>query len=156
MRLTRRLELLIPPAAVAVASALLMWLLARATPAWALDIPARFELAVALAAGGAAVALAGVGGFRRARTTVNPLRPDAATALVDSGVYRASRNPMYLGIAIVLLAWAIHLSSPLALTGIVMFLGYMTYFQIIPEERALRALFPGDYEEYSRRVRRWI
>lgn len=103
-----------------------------------------------------AIVVAGVIEFHRARTTVNPLRPEAASAFVVSGIYRVTRNPMYVGMAIVLLAWAIYLSHPLSLLGVVAFVAYIQRYQIAPEEKALRALFPGAFEAYSREVRRWL
>ncbi len=152
----RSLELRVPPPVVAFTAALLMWAATRAAPALRVDVPGRETLAVALAVVGAFIAVAGVLEFRRARTTVNPLNPDATSALVVTGVYRLSRNPMYLGLAIVLLAGAVYLSHALALLGPVAFVAYIHRFQILPEERALRALFPGDFNEYARRVRRWL
>lgn len=152
----RALELRVPPPVVALVVALLMWAAARATPRLGVDVPARPVIAIALAVVGVVVTVAGLLQFRRARTTVNPLNPGATTALVVTGVYRISRNPMYLGLAIVLLGAAVFLSHALAPLGVVMFVAYITRFQIIPEERALRALFPGDFKEYAGQVRRWL
>ena len=94
--------------------------------------------------------------LRRARTTVNPLRPERASALVTTGVYRITRNPMYVGMALMLLAWAVLLASPAALAGPVTFIAYMNRFQIGPEEDALDTLFGPDYAAYRSRVRRWL
>lgn len=150
------LELRIPPPAIAVAAAVFMWRLALGTPALALAIPARRAIATAMALVGVAIVLAGALEFRRARTTLNPLNPGAASALVVARIYRHTRNPMYLGMAIILLAWSIYLSNPLALLGTAAFVAYITRFQIIPEEQALRALFPEEFGRYARAVRRWI
>lgn len=150
------LELRIPPPAITFAAAVFMWLMARATPALAMIVSGRAALAIGLALVGIVVLLAGVLEFRRARTTLNPLDPRAASALVVSRVYRHTRNPMYLGMGVVLLAWSIYLSHPLALLGVAAFVAYITRFQIIPEEQALRALFPGEFDRYARTVRRWI
>lgn len=116
----------------------------------------RGTVALTLAIVGVAITVAGAAQFRRAKTTVNPLRLEAATALVTSGIYRFTRNPMYLGMAALLVAWAYYLSHALALFGVVVFIAYIHRFQIIPEERAMRALFPGAYEAYARQVRRWL
>lgn len=150
------LDLRVPPVAVAAVAAALMWGVARRTPRLAVAVPGRVGIAVALASAGAGVALAGVVGFRRARTTVNPVRPGEASALVTSGVYRASRNPMYVGFGLALLGWATALAHPLALLGAPAFGVYLTRFQIVPEERALRAEFGPAFEAYARRVRRWL
>lgn len=146
----------IPPPAVALAAAVLMWIVARATPAWRLSISGRTEWAVALALLGVAITLAGVVEFVRARTTLNPLDPAAASALVKTGIYRYTRNPMYLGFALALVGWAVHLSSPLALLGVAGFVAYIDRFQITPEEKALRTLFPGSFDAYARQTSRWI
>ena len=103
-----------------------------------------------------AFAIAGVIAFRRSRTTVNPLHPEQATALVTRGVYRLSRNPMYAGMLLLLLAWATRLSNTAALAGPLLFALYITRFQIIPEERALTALFGEKYAAYRAKVRRWF
>lgn len=150
------LETRIPPPLIGLLMALIMWLAARATPELSAAIPARRGIAVALGVAGLAVVVAGVVQFRRARTTVNPLNPAAASDLVESGVYRVTRNPMYLGFAFVLAGWAVCLASPPAVLGVFAFVGYMNRFQIIPEERALRANFPGAFDAYARRVRRWL
>lgn len=150
------LETRIPPPLIGLVAGLVMWLVARATPALAVTVPARRALAVLLGLAGLAVVAAGVVRFRHARTTVNPLDPAAASALVESGVYRITRNPMYLGFAVVLLGWVVHLASPPAVLGVVAFVAYMNRFQIIPEERALRANFPGAFDAYARKVRRWL
>ncbi|MBG6289848.1 isoprenylcysteine carboxylmethyltransferase family protein [Pseudomonas nitroreducens] len=105
---------------------------------------------------GAAVCLAGVLSFRLARTAVNPLRPETASALVSSGIYGHTRNPMYLGFAIALVAWAFYLASPVALLGVVGFVLYMNRFQIGPEEQALASLFGEAFAAYRTRVRRWL
>ena len=106
--------------------------------------------------GGIAIALAGVMKFHQAKTTVNPIRPEKTSAMVTSGVYRLSRNPMYLGFLLALVAWAIWLSHALAFAFLPFFVIYMNRFQIIPEERALAAKFGGKFTEYRNSVRRWL
>lgn len=137
-------------------AAALVWLVARVTVALRVEFAWRCEVAVALEIAGIAVAIAGVVSFRRARTTVNPLKPDAASALVVSGVYRWTRNPMYLGVLLCLLGWVVWLGSVPALFVLPLFVAYMNRFQIIPEETALRARFGAEFEAYRARVRRWI
>lgn len=94
--------------------------------------------------------------FRRAGTTVNPLRPEQSSALITLGLYRYSRNPMYLGYAVALTGWVICLGQPLGLVVVGFFVGYVTRLQIMPEERQFAAMFPGEYALYSATVRRWI
>ncbi|WP_220782601.1 methyltransferase family protein [Shewanella sairae] len=105
---------------------------------------------------GMASAIAGVISFRQARTTVNPLKPESTSALVTSGMYKFSRNPMYLGMALALCAWAVYLASLCSMFGIVGFMLYMQRFQIAPEERALETIFGQEFIDYKKRVRPWV
>ncbi len=150
------LEHKVPPPLVALACAAAMYWLARHTPAAAISGHARLALAAVVGSAGLAVMLAGVVSFRVARTTVNPLKPESATALVTSGVFRYTRNPMYLGMLAILLAWAMFLASPAALLGVAAFWLYIQRFQIQPEEKALAALFGSAFADYMARVRRWL
>lgn len=151
------LENRIPPPLVAILFGLLVWLAARQLPgALQLAIEWRIGLALLVLLAGITICLAGVLSFRHARTTVNPLKPETASALVRSGIYRYTRNPMYLGFAIVLLAWSIYLAWPPALLGVLGFVLYMNLFQIGPEERALAGLFGSDFTQYCSQVRRWL
>lgn len=95
-------------------------------------------------------------GFVGAKTTVDPLHPELASQLVERGMYRFSRNPMYLAMALLLLAWAVCCRSLLAWLGPLCFVLYITRFQIIPEERALEKRFGASYRDYCSRVRRWL
>jgi protein-S-isoprenylcysteine O-methyltransferase Ste14 len=148
------LELKIPPPLVALFLAILMWL----TPALAIAVPLGLRLGVALAllCLGLTISVSGVVAFRRARTTVNPIKASSASALVSSGVYRFTRNPMYLGLSLALFAWAVLLSNPLALLLLPFYVLYINRFQIIPEERVLASLFGTEYSAYKERVRRWL
>jgi protein-S-isoprenylcysteine O-methyltransferase Ste14 len=150
------LELKVPPVAVGVIAAALMWVASSAAPSLDFQLPAKSMFAVGLALIGAVTCLAGVRSFRQAKTTVNPMKPDSASALVVSGIYRYTRNPMYLGFLLVLLGWAAFLSNVLALVLLPAFILYMNRFQIFPEERVLAFRFAQDYAEYRARVRRWL
>ena len=151
-----RIQLKVPPPVVALALGLFMWLIARLTPSVAIAIPGSRLLAAVIAVSGVVIAIAGVRSFRQARTTINPLKPESTTSLVDSGIYRFTRNPMYLGMVLVLIACAVLLKNPLTLLGPVAFVLYMNRFQIRPEEVALTSLFGEKYVQYKSRVRRWI
>jgi protein-S-isoprenylcysteine O-methyltransferase Ste14 len=94
--------------------------------------------------------------FRRANTTVNPHKPESASRLVTSGVYRWTRNPMYLGLSILLWGWAIELGTLSAFMGPLLFVAVIQHVQIRPEEHALRMRFGKDYETYCGRVNRWL
>ena len=150
------LELKVPPPIVALVIAIAMWFLSRLPP-WPEVLPvARMLAAVGLAAVGAAFSLSGVLAFRRARTTVNPLKPESASSLVSSGVYKVTRNPMYVGMFFLLLAWAAFLWSAWSLLGLLGFVAYISRFQIVPEERVLAGLFGAEYAKYKECVRRWL
>lgn len=150
----RALELKVPPPAVALTFALLMWLISWAVPQLGFDFPGHIVVAVAFALAGTIIAVLGVASFRRAKTTINPMKPESSTSLVVSGIYKFTRNPMYLGLLLVLAGWAVFLSNVLAFLLLPAFVLYMNRFQIEPEERALRARFPEEFAAYERRVRR--
>ena len=131
-------------------------MLALAWVAPALTLPIPSALAFAVGAIGLSLDAIALVQFLRSRTTTNPLKPDSASALVSGGIYRFTRNPMYLGLATLLLAWAIYLGNLAALAGLPLFILYMNRFQIAPEERALEARFGAEYIAYRARVRRWV
>ena len=149
-------KLRVPPVALFVVVALLMWAVAAWLPSWRIALPGRTLVAALLLLAAGAIGIAGVRAFGRARTTVDPLRPEKASALVTSGIYRRTRNPMYVALAIALLGWAVWLEHPLALLGVAAFVAWINRFQIAPEERALRALFGPEFERYCSEVRRWL
>jgi protein-S-isoprenylcysteine O-methyltransferase Ste14 len=150
------LELRITPPAVVVLAAALMWGVAAALPSLRVRVPGASWIAAICVALGILVAGAGLIAFRRARTTANPTRPEAATALVTRGIYAWTRNPMYLGWLPILAGWAAYLEHPVSLAVVPLFMLYLTRFQIVPEERALSAKFGGQFDAYRQRVRRWL
>ena len=150
------LELKIPPPLVALTTAALMWLVVRWTPGFTFAMPMHRVFAACLAIAGVACAVLGVWSFRRAQTTVNPMHPEQASSLVTCGIYTITRNPMYLGLALVLLGWAVFLANVLALVFVPAFMLYMNRFQIGPEEAALSAAFREAFVAYRSRVRRWL
>ena len=102
------------------------------------------------------IGIAAVLGFRRAKTTINPLTPQASSALVVRGIYRWTRNPMYLAMLLVLIGWACIVSNWAALAMLPLFVATLNRLQIEPEERALHARFGAEFENYRRKVRRWL
>ena len=152
----RFLELKVPPPVVALFMAGLSWLAAWAAPNLGFVLPHRNAIVLALFVAGVCVAVLGVASFRRARTTLNPLKPEKSSALVISGIYRYTRNPMYLGLLLVLLGWATFLSNALAFVFLPVFILYMNRFQIAPEERVLVSVFGQEFTAYLSKVRRWL
>jgi protein-S-isoprenylcysteine O-methyltransferase Ste14 len=152
----KNLELKIPPPLVALCLALLMWFTSMLGQPFVVSFGLRVGVAFALAAIGQSISIAAMVAFRQARTTVNPTKPSAASSLVSGGVYRFTRNPMYLGLLLTLLAWAAFLSNLLALLVVPIFVLYIDRFQVKPEERALVSLFGAEYAAYKNRVRKWL
>jgi protein-S-isoprenylcysteine O-methyltransferase Ste14 len=150
------LELRIPPRLVALAIGLAMWAASDAGPRFNLLQSHHWATALVGALIGAAVTFAGAITLRAAKTTLLPMKPRNTSALVTHGIYRLSRNPMYLGLALALVGWAAFLSAAWPLLGPILFVLYVNRFQIRPEERALTDLFGVEYTNYSRQVRRWL
>ena len=94
--------------------------------------------------------------FRNDKTTVNPLSPEQATKLVTNGIFKHSRNPMYLGMAVILASVAVFFNIIGGIIFMALFCLYITKFQIIPEEKAMKELFAQDFEQYMQATRRWI
>ena len=151
-----RLELKIPPPAIASICGLAMWLSARHFPALGVEIPFKPVVCGVLVLLGLFFDLSGFFAFRERRTTINPLRPERTSAVVSQGIYRHTRNPMYVGLFCILGAWALWLANLPAFGVLPLFVAYLTRFQIIPEERILTERFGEDYTEYARMVPRWF
>lgn len=154
--MSSKLELKIPPLVVLGMNGVFMRLVAVYVPEWTWVTPEGIAIAIALGIAGIALILAGAIAFRAAKTTVNPLQPSNASAVVTKGVYAISRNPMYLGFLLILLSWAVYLSNAISFAGLFTFVWYMNRYQIFPEERALLAKFGEEYAIYQRNVRRWL
>ena len=150
------LEHKIPPPVIGALLAFAMWSLAQIEPAFVIPAMIRHIATGMLALAGLTFDLLGLIAFIRAKTTINPLQPGKSSALVTTGIYRITRNPMYAGMALLLTAWAVHLSALWPFFGPVVFVLYINRFQIEPEERVLKSLFGGAYAAYAVRVRRWL
>lgn len=151
-----RLEKLIPPPVVMLIIAGLMWVIVRYDRVLAVPDALRYVVAAVLFVSALSIALTAVRAFAKAATTINPHRVENTSALVTGGIFGFTRNPMYVALALLLLAWTDYLAAPWALLGPVAFVLYITRFQILPEERALSEKFGADYAEYRARVRRWF
>jgi protein-S-isoprenylcysteine O-methyltransferase Ste14 len=141
----------IPPPILTLAFAVAMWCVGDGSR----------PVLQAVAAFGAFVlarlfAFPAVRAFRRAGTTVDPVRVDRASALVTGGIYRVMRNPMYVALTLLLVAWALWLGGSWVWARPVALVLWLDRFQIRPEERAMEARFGGDYARYKDQVRRWI
>ncbi|MGI9599069.1 MAG: methyltransferase family protein [Acidimicrobiales bacterium] len=154
----KRLENTIPPPVLWLVASILTFVVDR----FDLDgSPLQSTIAewggVALAAVGVGIAMLGGRRFARAGTTFDPHTIDSASTLVTGGIYRVSRNPMYLGLVLLSIGWALRLGTAVGMiVGTGSLVIALTYLQIRPEERALRERFGDDYDRYRSTVRRWI
>lgn len=150
------LETKIPPPIVMLLLAIAAWWAARLLPPLSFALPLHSLIAACVASVGLLLNVLPKLAFQRAATTVNPLRPELSSRLVTSGIYRYTRNPMYLGQAMILLGWALYLHNAAALPAVPALIVYVTRFQIQPEERHLAARFAGAYAAFSTQVPRWL
>jgi protein-S-isoprenylcysteine O-methyltransferase Ste14 len=150
------MNLLIPPPLVMLLAATFMWVLNRWLPLGRLIAPPWNRLGGIPAAVGIVMATLAFAHFRQAQTTVNPREPQKASSLVTGGVFRISRNPMYLGLLLLLTGWALWLGTASPWLVPPLFVIVISVAQINPEERALEELFGERYRAYRRSVARWI
>jgi protein-S-isoprenylcysteine O-methyltransferase Ste14 len=150
------LELKIPPVGVFLLLAAAMWLIPFQIPLIDFFFSFRLPFSLILIMAGGAFAVAGIFAFLKGQTTLNPIKPEAASTIITYGVYRFSRNPMYVGLLFVLTAWAVWLYNLPAFLFLPAFVLYMNRFQILPEERALQAKFGSEFNAYMKSVRRWL
>ncbi|GAV21192.1 hypothetical protein MMIC_P2172 [Mariprofundus micogutta] len=152
----KRFKLKIPPPVVAIVCGLIIWELSIALPSHALDAGIRHMIAYLLLAMAFTIDLWALLSFRRAKTTIDPRYPHKTSTIVSSGIYGYTRNPMYLGLTLILSALSIWLGAKFGLFVVAAFILYMNTFQIEPEEEALEKQFGDVYIRYKSKVRRWI
>ena len=133
-----------------------MWGIAMLLPALNLSLCLFDYAGSVLMAAGVMLLIVALIAFARARTTVNPVEPEQAKTLVTTGLYRISRNPMYLAMALILLGSALRLSNIGVFIAPALFVWSITMFQIKPEERALQSIFGEDFTAYRQQTRRWL
>lgn len=150
------LELKTPPAALFLIFGGLMWIISSYIPAFSYKFPGQKWLGTGIFTTGVIIGLTAVAQFWKARTTVHPHKPEHASKVVKSGLYQRSRNPMYLGLLLVLIGWGVYLGNPLNIFCLAGFILYMNRFQIIPEEKVLSKKFGDKFLNYKKSVRRWI
>ena len=133
-----------------------MWLIAAQLPILELPATTLRWFSYVLCLMGLSLLIPSIFSFKKFNTTINPTRPEQGSQLISSGVYRISRNPIYLGFFLLLIGWGLWLANAMALLISILFPILMTQFQIIPEERALETLFGDEYVTYRQKVRRWV
>ncbi len=146
----------IPPLAQLLFFMFLVWGLARIAPALSIQSRALVWGGIFIVGIGLIFLTISVTAFLRAHTTVNPVNPQQTETLVTTGLYRISRNPMYLGMLLLLLGTTCVAQNIASLLVPFLFVFFITVLQIKPEERALQAKFGDVYKQYRRNVRRWI
>ena len=150
------MKVIIPPAIQGPIILGLSWFAAKRFPELVISIPSAVIIAIVLSIVGLLIIAVSIIGFNRRETTMNPLTPNATRTLVTGGLYKFSRNPMYVGVLLILLAWPTFLENIAAFAPVPLYIIFMTIFQIKPEERVLEEKFGQEYIDYKKRVRRWI
>ncbi|UJH67654.1 methyltransferase family protein [Allomuricauda sp. SCSIO 65647] len=145
----------IPPL-VMVIFGFLMYLLDRFLPVGEFDFFGRPQMAVALFVFAIIVFLLALYQLKRVKTTLDPIHPEKASVLVNKGVFKYSRNPIYLAMLILLLAFGIKLGNAFNTLLAAGFVYFMNHFQIKYEEEALLKKFGKEYQLYLKAVRRWF
>lgn len=150
------MHLKIPPLIFSAFLALLMWVCALFVKITEMEFPGRLILSLLVLIFGVSAVVLGILTFRRLQTTVNPMRPGDASRLVAEGVFKFSRNPMYVGFFIILLAWALYLANILNTLVLIFYVWFINRYQIVPEEKILLEKFGQEYQQYLTKTRRWI
>ncbi len=145
-----------PPILQVLIAVSIAWLLARFLPVWHFDGSLTIVLIWIFGILGSVFLVLALGIFRTHKTTVDPLNPAKAKHLVVTGVYRITRNPMYVSMAFLLTAWCFYLGDLISFLVLPMFVVAINELQIKGEESALSHNFGDEYEAYRERVRRWL
>jgi len=146
----------IPPPVIGLLVAVAMWLLTKYLPLYRFSLPLQSLIALLVLLAGLTIDCSALWSFRKAKTTINPLKPENTSNVVTTGIYRYSRNPMYLGMLFILLAVAIYLGGVTSFFLLPVFVWIININQIIPEERILQDKFGQPYKDYLASVRRWL
>lgn len=154
--LIRFMKLKLPPVLVFVIFSILMYVLSIVLPFGDFDFFGRQFLAFFLVGSGAIVGLVSLIQFYVVKTSIDPRTPSKVSSMVTKGLYKYSRNPMYLALLMVLLAWGLWWGNAFNTLLAAGFVGYMNRFQIIPEEEELAATYGKEFRHYCTQVRRWF
>lgn len=150
------LELKIPPAVVTlIVAAAMWWIDQNITHDW-VTFGTHFWFSMIFLGIGGVLGLLGLVEFYRQSTSINPHQPYHASRLVTNGIYNISRNPMYLGLLMILIGYGFYLGNILVLFMIPLFVRYMNRYQIIPEEKVMQEKFGKEFNKYKSEVRRWL
>ena len=150
------MRLLVPPPIQAAICGGLMWLVAEFVPEFTYVFPGQTYIVAFFVTCGVAIDLVSIRAFSRKKTTISPVSPENTSSLIIDGIYRYSRNPMYLGLALILTGFGVWLENLVCLSLVPGFVWYISKYQIEPEEEVLLEKFEGEYADYIQRVGRWI
>ena len=144
----------IPPPIIAILFAVMIFYFSDSFAY--VDLPFKIYISLFFVLLGFFITFSSARNFKKKETTVNPIKPEEASQLVTDGFFKITRNPMYLGMLLFLLGLSIYNGLIVGLVFLPLFVGYITFFQIIPEESAMIEIFGEDYKAYMKKVRRWI
>ena len=144
----------IPPPIVTILFAVLIFYFSESFAY--VDLPFKIYISLFFVLLGFFITFSSARNFKKKETTVNPIKPEETSQLVTDGFFKITRNPMYLGMLLFLLGLSIYNGLIVGLVILPLFVGYITFFQIIPEENAMIKIFGEDYKAYMKKVRRWI
>ncbi|MBA6265365.1 isoprenylcysteine carboxylmethyltransferase family protein [Colwellia sp. Bg11-12] len=150
------MELKIIPVVQVLIAVILMITFSKLWPMFSFNWPAHLIVALLLLVLSVGVGISAIVSFKKHKTTVNPTKPETSSTVVSSGIYATSRNPMYLAMLIALVSLTYYLQHLMCLPVILIFMSYMTLYQIIPEEQMLTKIFGQQYIDYQAKVRRWL
>tara|TARA_Y100001935_G_scaffold250269_1_gene250095 strand:+ start:1036 stop:1488 length:453 start_codon:yes stop_codon:yes gene_type:complete len=150
------MKLLIPPPIQALLSAIMMWLISRYFPYANFSLKGVNIFAFVFLIIGIIIIILSINKFREIRTAISPLEPNKTSSLAKNGIYKYTRNPMYLGLLFMLFSIALFLKNFISFLIILLFKFFITRNQILPEEDILDNIFGVEYKNYKKKVRRWI
>ena len=150
------MKLLIPPPILALMSAILMLIISKYFNKANFSLNQHNQFALFFLIVALIIIFISIAKFIKIRTTISPLKPNKTSILVDSGIYKYTRNPMYLGLLLILFSLFLYLKNFLSFLVLPLFVIYITKNQILPEEKVLENLFGDQYKKYKNKVRRWI
>ena len=142
---------IVPPPVIFIGCALIMAYLPNLYP-FSINVLIAYLMVLV----SSAIAFFSLWQFHKSKANINPIHLEKSNVFVVNGIYRFSRNPMYLSLAGLLVGWAVYLQSAVSFLGVVLFIYLITQWQIKPEEYWLEKKFGESYLAYKKKVRRWI
>ena len=150
------MKLLIPPPILTLMSAILMLIISKYFNKANFSLNQHNQFALFFLIVALIIIVISIAKFIKIKTTISPLKPNKTSILVDSGIYKHTRNPMYLGLLLILFSLFLYLKNFLSFLVLPLFVIHITKNQILPEEKVLENLFGDQYKKYKNKVRRWI